>query len=237
MVFGAPLSIGAAREVAKPWPKSWQDADWSSAGLLPAPNAHKEAHVAVLAARTARWKGLFSQHCWIVIKPKGHARYERYEVVGWGDPVRKDAYAADGRWFSNQPTVVYEISGHAAAKIIPTLRHAIDTYTHNAPETYRMWPGPNSNTFVATMARQIVGFDPHLPANAIGKDYLREGTYFGPTPTNSGWQVSLGGFLGVTLARREGFEINLFGLVVGANVSPATLSLPSLGTMRLDGEP
>lgn len=38
-------------------------------------------------------------------------------------------------------------------------------------ETYRMWPGPNSNTFVAWVLRQA-GIEQKLDPRGIGKGYL-----------------------------------------------------------------
>jgi hypothetical protein len=45
---------------------------------------------------------------------------------------------------------------------------AIDPY----PNTYRPWPGPNSNTFLAHIARQVPELVIQLPSNAVGKDHL-----------------------------------------------------------------
>ena len=56
-----------------------------------------------MAARTGGLKGAFSVHTWIVIKKAGAKAYERYDKVGWGMPIRRNAYPADGRWYSNVP--------------------------------------------------------------------------------------------------------------------------------------
>jgi hypothetical protein len=37
---------------------------------------------------------------------------------------------------------------------------------------YTVWPGPNSNTFTAWIARAVPELGVDLPATAIGKDYL-----------------------------------------------------------------
>ena len=96
LLFLVPLATHAVWWQLQDHPRSWSEANWSSSGVLPPPARSKEAVVHVLAGRTGRWKGIFAHHSWIVIKAKGASRYTRYEVVGWGRPVRIDAYAADG---------------------------------------------------------------------------------------------------------------------------------------------
>jgi Protein of unknown function (DUF3750) len=39
------------------------------------------------------------------------------------------------------------------------------------PETYTLFPGPNSNTFTAWIARQVPGLCLELPFSAIGSGY------------------------------------------------------------------
>jgi len=40
--------------------------------------------VQVYAARAVSWRGAFSVHCWIVVKPADAPGYTRYDVVGFG---------------------------------------------------------------------------------------------------------------------------------------------------------
>jgi Protein of unknown function (DUF3750) len=91
---------------------------------------------------------------------------------------------------------------------------------------YTLWPGPNSNTFTAHIARAVPELEVDLPATAIGKDYLG-GSIFGAAPSGSGYQVSLGGLLGIAASRVEGLEINVLGLNVG--VGPSGIKLPFVG--------
>lgn len=215
-VFLGPAVGEAVRVWPWTWPH-WRAVDWSSAGLLPDPAGQPEAAVYVLSARAAAWRGIFASHAWIVTKAAGASEYDRWEVVGWGDPVRRNAYDADGRWFGNEPQLIFELRGAPAKAIVPLIAQAVADYP--AATRYRMWPGPNSNTFVAYVARQIDGLDPVLPADAVGKDFLLspEGraALSGPTPSGTGGQISLYGVIGVTAARREGLLINLFGLSAG----------------------
>lgn len=233
LLFAAPLAVGAVWQATRGWPESWRAADWSATGIAPDPAANGDAIIQVYAARAGRWKSIFSVHSWILLKPAGAERYTRYEVVGWGTPVRRDAYPPDGRWYGNPPQLVYNLRGEAAARLIPTIEAAIGAYPHNARGSYRIWPGPNSNSFVAWVARTVRGFDPVLPPNAVGKDYLGSGLQLAGTPSGTGWQVSLYGVLGATVAQAEGIEVNLFGLVGGVHPTRAALALPSFGRVDL----
>src|SRR5690606_20136220 len=97
------------------------------------------------------------------------------------------------------------------------------------PDRYRVWPGPNSNTFIAHIAREVPELRVDLPPTAIGKDFLGPTTFLAPTPSGTGWQVSLYGLLGAAVALEEGVEFNLLGLSVGVDVNDLALRLPGIG--------
>lgn len=212
-------------------PRSYAYADWSSAGVLPAAGSVPDAIVHVMAGRTGRWKGIFAHHTWIVVKPAGAAAYSRYDVVGWGRALRTDAFPADGRWYGNTPTVLLTLKGPAAEKAIPRIQHAVATYPHAHRGAYVVWPGPNSNTFVAAVARAVPELAPALLPTAIGKDFVTRSVYAGLTPSGTGVQVSVGGVLGVAAGWVEGIEINLFGLVAGVDLRRPALKLPGWGRL------
>ena len=229
LFFPLPLAAGSAWFAAQGWPASWRAADWSSAGIAPDPATEKEAIVQVYAARAGTWRGIFAVHSWILVKAAGAAGHTRYEVTAWGGPAHRDRNVPDGRWYGNMPQVIYDLRGEAAARLIPEIAAAVRNYPYSERGGYRIWPGPNSNSFTAAIARAVPGFDPLLPPIALGKDYVGAGLYLVPTPSGTGWQLSLFGVLGVTVARQEGLEVNLFGLVGGVNPLAASVSLPSLG--------
>ena len=73
LVF-TPIGISAAHYfLSEDSRGTWQTADRSSAGLLPAARSHPDAVVRVYAARTLRWKSIFAVHSWIVVKERGAA--------------------------------------------------------------------------------------------------------------------------------------------------------------------
>ena len=101
--------------------------------------------------------------------------------------------------------------------------------------SYSVWPGPNSNTFIAHLARGIPELELTLPSTAIGKDYLPVGQLFARTPSGTGEQLSLSGVLGLAAARDEGLEVNLFGLVVGVDLRHPGIKLPGIGSWPGNG--
>ncbi len=213
----------------------WSQARWGSAGLLPDPAEVPEALVQVWAARTWGWKGAFAVHSWIVLKDEGAAEYERYEVVGWGvgrglPAVRRNLRPADGYWAGNPPELVGEKRGAGAAAAIPAIRAAIAAYPW--ADTYLTWPGPNSNSFVAHLLRAVPELGIELPPTAIGKDFVGA-SLFAPMPSGTGYQLSLAGLLGVGIAAREGFELNILGLVLGVDPAELAIKLPGLGRLGL----
>ena len=44
----------------------------------------QEAVIQVFAAPAVSWRGIFSVHTWIAVKPTGAPRFTRYEVLGFG---------------------------------------------------------------------------------------------------------------------------------------------------------
>ena len=92
---------------------------------------------------------------------------------------------------------------------------------------------PNSNTFTAFVGRQVPELGIDLPPTAVGKDYLTNGAVIGPSPSGTGYQVSLWGLVGAMAALKEGIELNLLGLVVGIDFQPFALKLPGLGRLGL----
>jgi hypothetical protein len=233
LLFLVPLATHAVWWQLQDHPRSWAEANWSSAGVLPPASANRNAVVHVLAGRTGRWKGIFAHHTWIVVKPKGALRYTRFEVVGWGRPLRIDAYAPDGRWFGDTPRVLLSLRGEEAERAIPAIRDAVARYPHGAAGSYVTWPGPNSNTFIASVTRAVPELAPALLPTAIGKDFAGWPLYAGAAPSGTGGQLSLGGLLGVTVGWVEGLEINVLGLVAGLDVRRPALKLPGWGRLGL----
>jgi hypothetical protein len=117
--------------------------------------------------------------------------------------------------------------------VIAELDRAVSTY--DSPSRYRAWPGPNSNTFVAHIGREIPALRLSMPSTAVGKDWLPGATVIASTPSGTGYQLSLLGVLGLAVGVDEGLELNVLGLVVGADLRRPALKLPGLGRVPGDG--
>jgi hypothetical protein len=232
LLFVAPVLAHGAIWLFEGHPRSWRQADWSSAGVLPSPRDEREASIRVMAARTGGLKGVVAVHTWLLLKPEGAAQYDRYDVVGWGNPVRRNTQPPDGRWYSNVPVPIYTLKGAEAARLIPKLETAIADYRWSGRGSYRLWPGPNSNTFVATVLAAVPEIGVALPSTAIGRDFPRDG-WIDRTATG-GWSFSLAGFAGLRVGARDGIEISLGGLVAGVRFDDFAILLPGFGAL---GEP
>lgn len=233
VLYLLPLATHAAWWATHNRAWNWSSANWSSSGILPPPAREKGAVVHVLAGRTGGWKGVFAHHTWVVTKAAGANRYTRYDVVGWGRPVRTDNWAPDGNWYSNTPSILVTLTGARAAEAIGHIERAVADYPFSAPGSYRAWPGPNSNTFIAHIAREVPELASGLLPTAIGKDFTADLLYAGPTPSGTGFQVSIRGLLGVTIAWVEGLEVSFMGAVAGVDVRRPALKLPGWGRIGL----
>lgn len=215
-----------------PLNRDFRTADRSSSGLAPPAETTPEAVVQVYYARALNWRGIFGVHTWIATKPENAKEYLIHHVIGWrmyrGLPVVVSGPGIpDGRWFGNEPTLMTELRGDAAALAIPKILAAVLSYPY--PNEYSVWPGPNSNTFMAYVGRQVPELRLDLPSTAIGKDYPINGSLIDRTPSGTGYQFSMLGLLGVAMAREEGFELNLLGLNFGIDFYKPALKLPFIG--------
>jgi hypothetical protein len=207
----------------------WRTADRSSAGLLPSARERRAAVVRVFSARTVSWRGIVATHSWVVIKDKDATAYQRFDYTAWGKPIWIDRFVPDGRWFGRVPEVVFAADGDDADRMIPRIRATIRHYRYWKVGDYRLWPGPNSNTFVAAILRAIPEMKASLPATAIGRDFPYDGRWVGLTPSRTGIRINLSGYFGLTLGWVEGLEVNILGAVVGLDFRRPGLKLPGLG--------
>ncbi len=215
--------------------EGWWSARRDSSGIAPDPvKFARLAVVQVYAAPTYGWKGAVAVHPWIIFKRAGEDRYTRFEVISWGsgDKVRRNSNLADGYWYGSRPRLLVDRRGPEAEALIPQIKAAIASYPW--PTTYHAWPGPNSNTFIAHIGREVPDLRLDLPANAVGKDYRPLYRPIGLPPSGRGLQISLLGVAGVTLGAEEGFELNVLGLNVGLDFTPLRLRLPFIGGVGSD---
>jgi hypothetical protein len=215
--------------------QDWRTADRSSTGVAPEPLTEKQAVVQVYAARAFNWRGIFAVHTWIATKEKGALQYKVHQVVGWRSwdelpVVMSETDIPDRSWYGYTPEVLVDLRGSEAEQAIDSIYSAVAEY--NYQYRYVLWPGPNSNSFVAEIGRQVPILKLDLPATAIGKDFLTKSKIIDRAPSATGYQFSLYGLFGMTLAKEEGLEVNVLGLNFGINPFKLRLKLPGLGIIR-----
>ena len=211
----------------------WRTASHEPVGLAPDPAATREPVVQVYAARTFGWRGTFGVHTWVAVKRANANTYTVYEVTGWrmrasGSALTISERAPDARWYGNVPELLADKRGAGVDDLIARVERAVHEYPYASH--YSVWPGPNSNTFVAWITRAVPELQVDLPPTAIGKDYLGD-RLVASAPSGSGFQLSLGGLLGVTASRVEGIELNILGLTFGIDPFDPAIKLPLLGRL------
>ncbi len=154
--------------------KDWRSANRESAGIAPDPFITNEAVLLVYGARAWGWRGWFAIHTWIAAKRTGETFYTIYDVVGWrgnnGQPVLKITQDIPDRyWYGAKPFELKEHKGKGVDELIASVDKAARTYPWKM--TYRAFPGPNSNTFTAWIAKQVPELQLNLPFSAIGSGY------------------------------------------------------------------
>ena len=87
---------------------------------------------------------------------------------------------------------------------------------------YRAWPGPNSNTFIATIFKKS-GLEISLPATAIGKDFT--GVY--PKFKIQKNQINISVLTtGIKVIKNSYWELHFAGLTIGYEKKPREWKLP-----------
>ena len=219
--------------------RDWRTASREPAGLAPDPATTPEAVVQVYSARAVSWRGWFGVHSWIAVKPTNAKEFTVHEVMGWrlkrnGTALVARNRAADGYWYGSRPELLGDIRGPGVDAIIRRIETAVTEYPY--PDTYHVWPGPNSNTFVAFVLRKVPELRVDMPPTAIGKDYLGWRS-LGKTPSGTGGQVNLFGLLGVAAGVEEGVEVNLLGLSFGVDPKSLSIKLPIVGRLGPKNQP
>tara|TARA_R110000737_G_scaffold336255_2_gene355598 strand:+ start:5922 stop:6764 length:843 start_codon:yes stop_codon:yes gene_type:complete len=203
-----------------------------SYGLAPKPEQYEGAVIQVYAARTWGAKKILAVHSWIATKRHGADHYQVSQIIGWalnrnGTALFTEAGIPDKSWYGNEPTLLLDKRGSEAEMLIGQVEEAIERYPY--ADTYTVWPGPNSNTFIAWLGLEVPGLGLDLPSTAIGKDWRPWKETFGWSASGTGMQASVYGLLGLTAGFQEGLEVNVLGLSMELDVFDLALELPAVG--------
>jgi hypothetical protein len=169
--------------------------------------------------------GALAVHCWFVLFDPDSRNWHRWEVwqnrgaggTSWGhlhrDLMHPDRGVGGGACF-----VAAEWRGEEARSLTRVLA---DPESYPFRETYRYWPGPNSNTYAAWVLRQA-GIFCCLDPRAIGKDFLG---IAGTLRSTTGFQVETP-LLGLKVDRTSGAELHVLCLTFGLERRPFALRTP-----------
>ena len=229
----ALLTIAGAAQA-----QDWRSASREPVGLAPDPASTPQAVIQIYEARAWSWRGYFGVHTWIAVKETKASEFTVYEVIGWRLRWSKSALsishrAPDARWFGSVPELLVDKRGDGVDGLIARIDKAARAYPY--ADEYQVWPGPNSNTFTAWVARAVPELEVNLPSTAIGKDYLRDAVV-AAAPSGSGIQLSLLGLFGVLVSPVEGVELNVLGLAFGIDPFRPALKLPIFGRLGLPAQ-
>ena len=166
------FAVGAAALTTLSWalePKSIGRAK------APDPNIHNDAVIQVYGADVWGVRGRFAIHTWIVTKAADADRYQKYQVIGWRQRRGQSVVSItsdrpDGDWFGSKPILLLDIRGSEAETLIDAVHDAALSYPYD--NEYVMYPGPNSNSFLAWIALEVPELDLELPTKAIGKSWM-----------------------------------------------------------------
>ena len=199
------------------------------------------ARVRLYCARVSGWRAAAAVHSWIAIRRDGEAAWYCIEVMGFGRQLREAGTyirirerEPNRRYRGGKAQLLMEIEGETAERAITRILAAVEEYPY--AREYRMYPGPNSNTFISYLLRSVPEMKMELPPTAIGKDWLPSGM-LAITESGTGGQFSLFGVLGLQAGAAEGIEVNVLGLSLGLDVLSPALKLPFFGRVGFRDRP
>ena len=141
----------------------------------PDPSEFPDAVVQVYGAPVWGVRGRFAIHTWIATKARNEKTYTIYHVLGWRkfrgmSVVSIDEGVPNQKWFGSEPTLLLDKRGEDAQDLIGKIDQAARQYPY--PDTYTMWPGPNSNSFIEWIGLNVPELGMALPAKALGKNWM-----------------------------------------------------------------
>jgi len=163
--------------VASLWVTSWAlEPAPIGAATAPDPLEYQDAIIQVYGADVWGFRGNFAIHTWIATKARGATSYQVYQVIGWrlrrGRSVVSVTEGNPARPWSGSPAILlHEIRGAGAAALIDQVHDAALSYPY--ARQYKMWPGPNSNSFTAWIGLEVPGLNLDLPVKAIGQSWMQ----------------------------------------------------------------
>lgn len=160
------------------WITSWAlEPEPVGEAVAPDPDSHTDAIIQVYGANVWGLRGKFAVHTWIATKAKDADAYTVYQVIGWrlrraGTAVSISEGNPAKPWYGSPPILLHELRGDYAESLIGKVHDAALSYPY--AREYTMWPGPNSNSFIAWVGLEVPELNLELPAKAIGQNWMKE---------------------------------------------------------------
>ena len=169
-------------------------------------------------------------------------------ALGTWNVVRRNYAVARRALFGAVPRVLVEHRGEGAEAMIGQIEAAVASYPH--ADEYRSYPGPNSNTFLAHIGREVPALRPTCRRTRSARTIAPSTRPLGVSPSGSGLQFSLLGLLGVSVgagrhrAQRPRLHFGLTSTdppcacpasVVSASTAPWSPIAAPLGRTEADG--
>lgn len=164
--------------IASLWVTSWAlEPKPVGLAIAPDPASHQDAIIQVYGANVWGFRGRFAIHTWVAAKARGASEYQVFQVIGWR--LRRGGSAVsvtDGNpakpWFGSPAILLHEMRGEEAEKLIGPVQDAVRSYPYD--REYKMWPGPNSNSFTAWIGLEVPQLQLNLPQKAIGQSWMKD---------------------------------------------------------------
>ncbi len=177
--FTVAVMLFVVLSIASLWVTSWAlEPQPFGTAQAPDPLDYQDAIIQVYGADVWGFRGNFAIHTWIATKARGAAEYQVYQVIGWrlrrGRSVVSITEGNPSRpWYGSPAILLHEIRGDAAEALIDQVHDAALSYPFD--REYKMWPGPNSNSFTAWIGLEVPGLNLELPVKAIGQSWMISG--------------------------------------------------------------
>ena len=166
----------------------------------------------------------FASHGYVEFREDVNSPWQRLEVVNEGSGVvlseiSDEEVHAERRW--KRPVRVVSQTNQNGKEIAAQIL----AYGKNYDDSlYRPWPGPNSNTFMDGLLREVDGLSGVMEHNGVGKDFRWR---VGATAGGTGVELQ-SPLLGAELGFKEGANLTFLGLTAGVGVWPPAVKIPFL---------
>jgi len=163
--------------IASLWVTSWAlEPAPVGVAIAPDPDSHQDAIIQVYGADVWGFRGNFAIHTWIATKARDADEYQIYQVIGWRLRRGRSVVSISGGnparpWYGSPAILLHELRGAEAQALIVAVHDAALSYPF--AREYKMWPGPNSNSFTAWVGLEVPQLMLDLPVKAIGQSWMK----------------------------------------------------------------